>query len=493
MDHHKKTKQIELDWIPDKNSTEPVYKQIVSYFCQKISSGDWTVGSILPSQRKMSELFGVNRSTIVSAMEELSAYGAIQGESGKGTVIASNTWSILMSSAPPDWGHYIKSGYFRENITTIQTINKQEFKQGIIRLGTGELSPSLFPSEMMRNVFQRLPNQIPSLNYLGPLGLVELREALSKRLASQGIKASPSSILITSGSLQALQLISLCILKRGSTVYTESPTYLKSLQLFQSAGIHLKGIPMDKEGIAYWQMKEITKYQENSLVYTIPTFHNPTGAVMTKERRTEFYRFCSNHRLPIIEDNAYGELWIDEEPPKPIKTMDNGGNVLYLGTISKTMAPGLRIGWIVGPSSVIERLGDVKMQIDYGASSLSQWAMAELLSSGSYDEYLLLVRSQLKRRRDLMIEALNKYFKGIAEWNIPKGSFYVWLKFKLNINTDQLFAAALKENILINPGSVYDFTKNKALRLSYSYVEEYELEPALKKLSELALELIGKP
>ncbi|MEG1573397.1 MAG: PLP-dependent aminotransferase family protein, partial [Bacteroidales bacterium] len=357
----KYTKQIEIDWMPDKSSAEPLYKQIVSYLCRKISSGDWTVGSKLPSQRAMSTLFGVNRSTVVAALEELTAYGIIEADSGKGTVIASNTWSILMSSAPTDWGKYINSGYFKENMTTIQTINKQEFKEGMIRLGTGELSPSLFPTQIMKNILERLPDQIPSLNYLGPLGLLELREALSKRLATKGIDAPPSSILITSGSLQALQLISLCILKRGSTVYTEAPTYLKSLQLFQSAGIHLKGIPMDQEGLSYWHMKEITTRQENALVYTIPTFQNPTGIVMSQERRTEFYRFCSNHRLPIIEDDAYGELWFEEEPPKSMKSMDHSGNVLYLGSISKTMAPGLRIGWIVGPSSVIERLGDVKM------------------------------------------------------------------------------------------------------------------------------------
>lgn len=494
MDYNKEKngKQIEIDWTPDKNLAEPIYKQIVSYLCGKISSGDWTVGSKLPSQRKLAVLFDVNRSTIVAAMEELSAYGIIEGDPIKGTRIASNTWSILMSSSPPDWGSYIKSGSFKENIPTIQSINKLEFEKGMIRLGTGELSPSLFPSQMMKQIFQRLPDQIPSLNYLGPLGLLELREELSKRLKAQGINAPPSSILITSGSLQALQLISLCILKRGSTVYTESPSYLKSLQLFQSAGIRLKGIPMDKEGLAYWHMKDVTKHEENALVYTIPTFHNPTGVVMSKERRSEFYRFCSNNRLPIIEDNAYGELWFEEEPPKPIKTMDNRGGVLYLGTISKTMAPGLRIGWIVGPTSVIERLGDVKMQIDYGASSLSQWTMAELLKSGAYDEYLGFVRKQLIKRRDVAIKALEQYFIEIAQWNVPKGSFYIWLTFKDNVNTDQLFAAALKENILINPGSVYDFTKNKALRLSYAYAEETELEGALKKLAQITKSLLVK-
>ena len=188
---------------------------------------------------------------------------------------------------------------------------------------------------------------------------------MSEHLKKQGIDADPSCILITSGSLQALQLISVCMLKPGSVVYTEAPSYLKSLQVFPSAGIKLSGIPMDQEGIRYWNIDsrigaKNAAATENALLYTIPTFHNPTGILMSERRRQELFRFCAGNRLPIIEDNAYGELWFDEKPPKPLKAMDRHGMILYLGTISKTLAPGLRIGWLVGPESVVERLGDVQ-------------------------------------------------------------------------------------------------------------------------------------
>lgn len=483
-------KKIEIDWVPDKNSRHPIYQQIINYICSRISSGDWVVGSKLPSQRKLADLFKVNRSTIVTAMEELQSYGILKSDAGGGTTISSNTWSLLMSTAPPDWGSYIKSGTFKANVPTIQMINNLEFEQGMIRLGTGELAPSLFPDSMMQTIFQKLPKRISSLNYLEPLGLIELRQAISERLSKQGIDATPSSILITSGSLQALQLISVCMLKPGSTIYTETPSYIKSLQLFQSAGMKLVGLPMDREGINYWEIAAMKQCQESSLLYTIPSFHNPTGSVMSQERRRELYRYCSNHMLPIIEDSAYSELWFDEEPPGALKTMDKNGVILYLGTVSKTLAPGLRIGWLVGPESVVERLGDVKMQVDYGSSSISQWAVTEFFSSGLYDKHLISVRHKLKKRRDIALTALDRYFSDIGVWSVPSGSFYIWLNIKGNISTDLLFYEALKEKLLINPGSLYDFSRNRSIRLSYAYADEVDLDNGIKRFCEVIRRLI---
>ena len=142
MNYHKKKdeiKKIEIEWVPDKDSDSPIYKQIVQYICSRISSGDWVVGSKLPSQRKLADLFQVNRSTIVTAMEELQSFGILKSDAGGGTTISSNTWSLLMSTTPPDWGNYIKSGTFKANVPTIQMINKLEFEEGVTRLGTGEI------------------------------------------------------------------------------------------------------------------------------------------------------------------------------------------------------------------------------------------------------------------------------------------------------------------------------------------------------------------
>ncbi len=471
---------ITLDWKPDKQHKTPIYRQIVKYISDKIATGDWVIGSRLPSQRAMAQAFGVNRGTIVSAMEELISYGILESDFGGGTKVASNTWSLRMSQ-PPDWNKYIASGPFGANLSTIQTINKMEFEPGYIRIGTGELSPELYPGKLVSKIFRRMPERIPNLGYLGTLGLPELGDALSEWLkTNQGIDAKPSNIMIASGSLQGLQLVSVCMLKRGSNVYTEAPSYLKSLQIFQSAGMNLQGIPLDEEGLQYWNMKDASN---DALLYTIPTYHNPTGTVMSEERRREVMSFCQKQRMPILEDDAYGQLWLDEKPPASLKSRDKTGSVIYMGTISKTMAPGLRIGWVVGPEAVVYRLGDVKMQTDYGASSVSQWMMTELITSGDYDIYLEELRKELRARRDNALAALDKHFKGLATWKKPKGGFYIWLRFDKRLPMDKIFNEALKAGILLNPGNVYDYAENHAIRLSYAYADPEDLTKALEILA----------
>lgn len=480
--------KINIDWQPDKSVQMPIYEQIVKYVCRKVSGGEWTVGMKLPSQRELARRWGINRSTVVTAMDELTSYGIIESGYGGGTRIAGNTWSVLMSEQGADWNRYIRAGEFRANQSTIQIINKLEFDD-YIRLGTGEPDPRLFPVEMMQKIMVELSENIMSLNYLEALGLKKLREVLSARLEKEGIYAPPSCILITSGSLQALQLIAICMLKRGSTVFAEAPSYLKSLQIFQSAGMNIQGIPMDKQGIRYEIMenriKGFNRNDYNHMLYTIPTFQNPTGILMSEDRREELFSFCQDYRLPVIEDSAYNQIWFDEKPPHSLKARDRSGMVLYLGTLSKSLAPGLRIGWVVGPESVVQRLGDVKMQTDYGASSLSQWVAARFLETGMYDEYLTGYRKEMKRRRDSALRVMEKYMGDKAEWRHPEGGFYIWTTLKGNMSTEQLFKKALDKKILLNPGNIYDFAVNKSLRISYAYEDTDAFEEGIKVLSKL--------
>jgi GntR family transcriptional regulator of abcA and norABC len=374
-----------------------------------------------------------------------------------------------------------------------QEINKAEFYPNIIRLGTGEPSPDLFPREMMKNVIKRLPDHIDSLGNEEPKGLLYLREQLSKHLKTLGIDASPSSILIVSGALQALQLISVGLLQRGSTIFLEKPSYLFSLHVFQSAGMRLFGLPLDENGI---QTKTITgqkKRQNAALLYTIPTFHNPTGILMSEERRRKLLEVCEKERLPIIEDDVYRELWLDSPPPQTLKAIDKNGLVLYLGSMSKTLSPGLRIGWVVGPEPVIERLADIKMQTDYGSSSLSQWAVAEWLSSGLYHQHLEKVREELKVRRDIMIDALQRHLSDIATWIVPKGGFYIWLRLLPSLSIREVFEKALEKGILLNPGNVYNQYATQYLRLSYAYASLANLNNGIVRLSEVIRQLSRAP
>lgn len=477
--------KIIIDWAPDRESAVPVYKQIIDYMGMKISMGDWTIGSRLPSQRQLAKQFLVNRSTIVTAMDELSSYGVLESDFGKGTYIASNTWSLMMSDAPPDWSRYIQAGAFHANDPIIQECRRHESDPSYISLGTGQLSPKLFPKEMVKTALNRAAGSVDSLNYCESLGLLSLRKAISTRLVHQGIIAPPSCILITSGAIQALQLICLSMLKPGSSVYTGNPSYLKNLPFFQSASMKLTGLPMDQEGLVYWQMEAREIHAGEALLYLVPDFHNPTGAVMSGERRQALFRFCHQNHLPIIEDAAYSELWFDQKPPFPLKSMDKSGMVLYIGTASKSLAPGLRTGWIVGPESVIQRLADMKAQMDHGASSLSQLALTEILESGMYDKYLHTLRSDLKARRDSTLEVLHRQFHRIAVWNVPEGGFYIWIKFDESLASRQIFRAALREHIVLFPGCLYEYGKSSSVRISFAHASEEEIAYALTRLAKL--------
>ncbi|MEH7097988.1 PLP-dependent aminotransferase family protein [Neobacillus vireti] len=470
------------DWKPNKSSPIPLHKQITDFMKEKISNGEWTIGYKLPPQRTLAKILEVNRSTIVTAYDELIAEGLIEGKSGSGTRVVNNTWNLLATAPPPDWNSYVTRGSHKPNLPTIQEINQAEFTPNIIRLGTGELSPNLLPHLSMKKIFHHLSNRDISYGYEEPKGLLPLREQIATYLKTIGISASPSSILIVSGALQALQLISVGLLHRGSTVLTEKPSYLHSLNVFQSAGMRLMGIPMDTEGIQSKLISTYKKQQNAALLYTIPTFHNPTGTLMTLERRKQLLKTCQQEQLPLIEDDVYRELWLEENPPKPMKAFDKHGLVLYLGSLSKSLSPGLRIGWIVGPEPVVEHLADIKMQTDYASSSLSQWAAAEWFSSGLYHEHLHEIRKQLKIRRDFTLDILNMYFSDLAVWEKPAGGFYIWLRLLPSLSMRKLFEMALAEGILLNPGNVYDHQAEQYLRISYSFAPLPRIEDGLKRL-----------
>ncbi|MEH7501991.1 PLP-dependent aminotransferase family protein [Neobacillus drentensis] len=469
----------------DSNPHLPKFQQIMEYIKRKISTGEWTVGSKIPSQRVLAKTFGVNRSTVITALEELMADGLIEGKMGMGTVVVNNTWTLMATTPPPDWNEYVKSGLYQPSTSTVQEINKDENDTNLIQLSKGELSPDIFPLESMKDVMKRVTENLGVLGYEEPKGYFPLRKAISGYLKTFGMDTSPSSILIVSGALQALQLISVGLLPKGSNVFLENPSYLYSLHVFQSTGMKLTRLKMDKEGLLPYSLSKEKRRDNESILYSIPCFQNPTGILMTEKRRKEIMNVCEAERLPIIEDDIYRELWLDEPPPPPLKGMDKNGQVLYLGSLSKTLSPGLRIGWLVGPETVIERLSDIKMQTDYGSSSISQRIATEWLDSGLYTQHLATVREELRARRKAIIQALETYASDIATWEVPKGGFYIWLKLHSKVSMKELFTKTLEKGILINPGKIYGEESDKYIRLSYSYVSLQELQKGIFELSNI--------
>ncbi|MCY8307906.1 MocR-like pyridoxine biosynthesis transcription factor PdxR [Bacillus vallismortis] len=477
-------------WQPSRHSDVPLHRQIEQYMKDKILHGEWAVGTKIPSQRTLADMFQVNRSTVTAAIDELTSQGLVEGRRGGGTKVVNSTWSVLAAEPPLDWNDYVRSGIHHPNSSIIQGIHQNEPRADIIRIGTGELSPDLLPVDTMRRMFQQINPHALSLGYEQPKGNPKLREAVADHLKSKQIHVSPSAIFIVSGALQALQLISIGLLKRGSVILTEKPSYLQSLHVFQSAGMRLRGLPMDESGIKTGLVSSYRKQYGGQLLYTIPSFHNPTGTVMSEQRRKEIIDLSKKEQLPIIEDDAYGDLWFEEKPAQPLKAMDHEGNVLYVGTFSKTVSPGLRIGWLAGPEPVIERLADIKMQTDYGSSGLSQWAAAEWLSQGHYEKHLTWIRGVLKQKRDAAVQFLKRYAGDIATWRIPAGGFYIWVTFHKPLPVSRFFHELLKQQVLVNPGSIYNGEERSSIRLSYSYASLADLETGIQAAADTARRLM---
>lgn len=274
-------------WQPSRRSDVPLHRQIEQYIKDKILHGEWAVGTKIPSQRTLADIFQVNRSTVTAAIDELTSQGLLEGRRGGGTKVVNSTWSMLAAEPPLDWSDYVHAGIHHPNSSIIQAINQNEPRADIIRLGTGELSPDLLPAEKIRRMFQQINPPDLSLGYEQPKGNLKLREAVADHLKGKQVHVSPSSILIVSGALQALQLISIGLLKRGSVILTEKPSYLQSLYVFQSAGMRLRGLPMDEEGMKAGLVSSYRKQYGGQLLYTNPSFHNPTGTVMSEQRRKE--------------------------------------------------------------------------------------------------------------------------------------------------------------------------------------------------------------
>lgn len=487
-------------WKPDPSSPLPLHRQISAYFIGKISSGAWPPGMRLIPQRELCRQLGVNRSTVVTALGQLAALGLIEGSRGGGTRVAA---SSRAGASGPDaaarstgaagqlggnWNDYVEEGIHYPNLPAVQAINRLEYEAGLIRLGTGEPAPGLLPGGSMRQVLLELAqNPLPPLSYEEPLGSLSLRRAVSQELSKNGIAADPSSILITSGALQGLQLIALGLLPRGSTVLLEKPSYLYSIHAFQSAGVKFSGLPMDKDGLLPDQLAAAAIRSKAAMLYTIPSFHNPTGILMDAGRRDALMDIAGGLGLPILEDGAYQDLWLDDRPPNPLKARDREGRVLHLGTLSKAASPGLRIGWIVGPEPVVRRLADIKMQTDYGASSLSQLAAARWLEGGYHEQHLVLLRGKLRQRRDFMLQLLDIHFAGLASWNIPAGGFYIWLSLNGTLSLRRLFKAALQAGVLLNTGDLYDRSDSRHLRLSFAYASEDEMEHGIAALANITI------
>ena len=333
----------------------------------------------------------------------------------------------------------------------------------------------------------------------GPQGYLPLRQFLTAKLQRDaGIACSADDILIVSGSLQALDLVNATLLARGDTVIVERDTYQGALNRLTRLGVNTIGIPLDGEGMRMDMLAdELADLKRRGItpkyVYTIPTVQNPTGTIMPQARRAELLELAEQYGVPIFEDDCYADLIWDGRRPPALYSMSKTGNVIHIGSFSKSIAPALRVGFIVAPWNVLSRM--LALKTDAGSGALEQMVLAEYCAPHFTSHVPKLTRG-LRAKLDTLMEALNEQFGTSAEFEEPKGGIFLWVKLPDNVDTLKLYQTALKAGVAINPGPEWSTDKAYAgsrLRLCFASPSHEQIREGVAMLAEVCRREFGVP
>ncbi|MET1248865.1 PLP-dependent aminotransferase family protein [Sporolactobacillus sp. STCC-11] len=447
----------------------PVYEQIARHFEQQIMEGNLRPGEKLPPERKLAEQLGVNRTTVVHAYDLLRSAGVIQSARGSGTRVAQEQWGVRPLRLP-NWQAYANGGSFLPTLPISRRLAEVRQLNTCIDLSTSELTQEDYPIAELQQIIRTLPLNY-SLGYPDPKGYEPLRAALSQFMRSKfNMTAGTDTILVTSGAQQALLLITQCLLNPGDAIAIESPSYFYALPLFHSAGLRIYGVPMDKDGIIPAELERLLHKRTIKMLFLNPTYQNPTGSTLTEPRRREVLEICEKWQVPIVEDDAYRSLDLGDERPSPqtLFSLDHSNEqVIYIGSLSKTVAPGLRVGWIVAPEPVLSRLRDAKYQMDHGSSIVTQQIAEHYLRSGIWEKHMDTVRYRLEERRKTMIHVLSANCGDDISFMAPKGGYHLWCRLTSSVSDSKLLESGIKRNVLFVPGTMYG-AHPRFVRLSYA-------------------------
>ncbi|MDR6999211.1 PLP-dependent aminotransferase family protein [Neobacillus niacini] len=471
-----------MDWKPDRESKTPIYKQLAVYIENGIADGTFPPDKPLPSERGMAKELGINRSTVVAAYDELEANGLIDRNRGSGTTVSKDIWGMAKKRIP-SWNRYIEAGSFLPNLPVTQRIHKEMTDHKLINLASGELSQDLFPRTSLREITSSR-SFIGTLGYDHPQGNAILRQTLTAHVKQfRNIETNPLSILITSGAQQALHLVVQCLLKPGDAVAIANPSYHYNLPVFKSAGIKTYSLKMDKEGVNPNDIASLYKKHRIRMIFLNPIFQNPTGRLMSEERRKKVLELSAEYGIPVVEDDPYSLTSFTGEKMQTLKSLDRNGNVLYISSLTKIVASGLRIGWIIGPRAVIERLSDAKQQVDYGHASYMQWIANDFLESSDFESHMKNLVKQLESRRDQIVISLQSLLKEQVEFFIPNGGIHIWCRIKKDVNENQLLEESIKRGVIYVPGSTMGSEKGY-VRFTFSRENEVNIHEGIKRFAD---------
>lgn len=489
-----------MDISIDRNSKIALYIQIKNQIRNKIYSKKYIKNYPLLPERKLAKELGVDRSTVVKAYQELKSEGLIDSKIGKGTYVvysderaAKNKSDIF--TRPLFWDEIYNKGSRKNYDDSISRIMNTDTDKKIISFSGGIPCDNIFPTEEFRNIiYSLLENKVGRMFSHSPVaGDKELRKEIKNLMIHRGIKVFANEIMITSGSQQGLDFLVRTFINDNDVILVEEPTFFGAIQLFKSLGATVIGVPVDENGICIDILEYLINKHNPKFIYTIPNFQNPTGIIMSLKRRCELLRISAKYSIPIIEDDPYGEIIYEGDKLPTLKSLDKDNYVIYLSTFSKVISLGLRVGWIIAPQGVINKLSLLKQLTDLHVNTLSQNVILEFLSKGYYEIHIEKVKREYIAKRNLMVYSLNKNFQGDIKFSIPRGGFYIWCETLKNIDSSILLKKSIKNGVDFIPGKLFFYRpdiSNRFFRLNFTYPTREEIVKGTKILRDTFCELI---
>ena len=393
------------------------------------------------------------------------------------------------------WEHRFAQRTQRMGSSAIRELLKLTEQPDIISFGGGMPAPDVFPIQEFSEACQRvLVDYGPqALQYGATEGYLPLREMITRHTARYGIEVTADNVMITSGSQQALDLLGKILINRGDHVLVESPTYLGALQAWNAYGAEYVSVPMDENGMMTEALEEGLR-SGPKFIYVLPNFQNPSGVTLSLERRHKLIELADRYGVPIVEDDPYGQLRYEGEHLPSVVELDSQyrdncdvcyrGNVIYLSTFSKILAPGIRLAWVVAPPEVIRKLVQAKQGTDLHTSSFNQLVTYEVAKGGFLDRHVKLIRDVYSERRDVMLGAMDAYFPPGVEWTHPEGGLFLWGILPETMSSADVLKSAIEEKVAFVPGGPFyaNGGGHNTMRLNFSYSNPEKIREGISRL-----------
>jgi len=370
----------------------------------------------------------------------------------------------------------------------------------VISLAGGLPDTSTFPSDSFAAQMTRIAHEssAEALQYGPTEGFDETKACILEVMGAEGMSPDPDDLIVTTGGQQAIDLIAKTLVDPGDVVICEAPTYPGAVPTFCSYEADVRQVSTDDDGMRIDELEAVIdelarEGRRPKFIYSVPSFQNPAGVTMSEERRRRLVEIARENEILVCEDNPYGLLRYDGDPQPTLYSLDGGDYVLYLGTFSKILSPGIRIGWVVAPPPVLEKIGLGKQAADLCTSTLTQYFVREYFAEGRWREYISDLIEIYRRRRDAMLDALERHFPSQAEWTRPEGGLFVWATLPDYIDTTDLLAKALRENVAFVPGraAYVDGRGASSMRLNFSAFPEDELREGIRRIGGVISEQVA--